>query len=112
MMNYAGMLVEGRGRTNNSPKVKESQALIKIRLEELKKAESLYSKVAAHGSVIAQQQQSVPAATGNKNTTVDQASGPQEVDMAKEMANFAQKALVTVQGMMKALVQEPKKPQV
>lgn len=113
MMNYAGMLVEGRGRTNNSPKEDQGQDLLKIRLEELKKAESLYSKVAAHGNVIAQhqqQQQQQTATGGDKDASVDQASGPKEADMAKEMATFAQEALGTVQGMMKALMQGIDKP--
>lgn len=110
MMNYAGMLVEGRGRTNNSPKEDQGQDLLKIRLEELKKAESLYCKVAAHGNIIAQHQQQQTATGGDKDASVDQASGPKEADMAKEMATFAQEALGTVQGMMKALMQGIDKP--
>lgn len=117
-MNFAGMLVEARGRssTNTNPNSVTSQeeaakALVLSRLQELKRAESLYSRVAAHGNVMQQQQQPSPSSPTQKNSNVDQAKGPQEVDVAKEMTSFAQGALGTVQTMITQLVDEVDKLQ-
>lgn len=111
MMNYAGMLVEARG--SPSPAVRGAEVtsqedaarvLIQSRIEDLQKAESLYSRVAAHGSVMAQQQPSASETGG-----ADQESRQKEPNVGQEMANFAQEALGTVQLMMKQLLDEANK---
>lgn len=115
-MNYAGMLVEARGApfppnsgTNIASQEDASRVLIQSRLEDLKKAESLYSRVSTHGSVMSQQQnQSAPS---EKNAGVDQASGSKVANVGQEMANFAQEALGTVQMMIKQLLEESNKLQ-
>lgn len=114
MMNYAGMLVEARGRSisadNIAGKTEEetTKRLIQLRLDELKKAEALYSRAAAHGNVLAQQQ----PMTSGQGAGVDQASGPTEVNIGKEMAAFASEALGKVQQMIQAIVVEAQnKPQ-
>lgn len=112
MMNFAGMLVEARGRSASAVGVagkteeETTKKLIQLRLDELKKAESLYSRAAAHGNVLSQQQ---PSGASGKSAGVDQASGPTEVDVGKEMAAFASEALEKVQQMIQAIVTEAQK---
>jgi hypothetical protein len=122
MMNYAGMLVEARGVTapflnSDGEKVTSQEdanrILIRARLEDLKKAESLYSRVAAHGSMMTQQQSKNTSTTSSESTNaeVDQASSSKGKDVGQEMANFAQEAIGTVQLMIKQLMEEANKVQ-
>jgi hypothetical protein len=106
MMNYAGMLVEARG-VNDVPlagdaskvtsRADATKLFLQSRIRDLKLAESLYSKVAAHGSVMAQQQQAQPAASTKKD---DEGQG----NPGQQMTAFAQEALGTVQNMIRDLL--------
>lgn len=85
MLNYAGMLVEGRGAQVPLPSDAQQPTpdILLARMQDLKRAESLYAKVAAHTGAVAQQ--STPGQS-------------QELDANKQMAAFAQQALGQVQG--------------
>jgi TPR repeat protein len=96
MMNYAGMLYEGRGAT---PIAANEDAKV-IRLKELKKAESLYAKVAAQAGIMAQQQQK-SMASGNEDQMASASA-----QMTAEMATFAQDALGKVQEAVKELTDD------
>ncbi|UZJ54072.1 hypothetical protein CBS101457_003392 [Exobasidium rhododendri] len=117
MMNYAGMLVEGRGADTAAPAPQRTPAVtserdatqlfIQSRIKDLQTAESLYSRVATHGSVIAQQQ--VQASSSGGKAKQGQADQPKEASVGQEMANFAQEALGTVQSMMREILEEADK---
>ncbi|PWN89575.1 hypothetical protein FA10DRAFT_280555 [Acaromyces ingoldii] len=110
MMNYAGMLVEGRGSdmgalsaaaaaasAADAPQSKEEAlaTILDARIMELKAAESLYAKVAAHSSVLEQQQQQ---ASSSDEGGLDAAG--------REMGNFAKEAMSTVQQLIQKLLDE------
>lgn len=102
MMNYAGMLYEGRGAPPISSGEGEANV---IRLKELKKAESLYAKVAAQAGIMAQQQQKsmANAGSGGGGGGNDDQMASASAQMTAEMATFAQDALGKVQEAMKEL---------
>lgn len=97
MMNYAGMLYEGRGAT---PIAGEDANV--IRLKELKKAESLYAKVATQAGIMTQQQQKAMAGGNGGEEQMASASA----QMTAEMATFAQDALGKVQEAIKELADD------
>lgn len=114
MMNYAGMLVEGRGSDmgalsaaaaaasagGDAPQSKEEAlaTILDARIMELKAAESLYAKVAAHSSVLEQQQQQQDRQDSGDEGGLDAAG--------REMGNFAKEAMSTVQQLIQKLLDE------
>lgn len=96
MMNFAGMLYEGRGASTSA-----GEDVNVVRLKELKKAESLYAKVAAQAGIMAQQQQKSMAGASSEDQMASASA-----QMTAEMATFAQDALGKVQEAMKELSED------
>lgn len=116
MMNLAGMLFEGRGREdrrqpqsasdeNASVNSTASMHDASARLQDLRKAESLYAKVAAQAGVMSKQQQAQHD-TNSSSPGVASDASQEGVTMTAEMAEFAQQALGKVQESIKQLVND------
>lgn len=86
MLNVAGFLVEGRGMELPTNDAEVTPDFLTKRMVDLKRAETLYAKVAAHTSAVMQQTGGGEAAKANP-----------ELGANEQMAQFAQQALGQVQ---------------
>jgi hypothetical protein len=96
MMNFAGMLVEQRGQ-----EISAAQTTDETRIRDLRRAESMYAKVAATASALARQQQQAQGENKIKDSTPENDTGALSTG---HMAAFAQEALGRVQEELQKVV--------